>query len=74
MGQVSRLLDVVGEDCGGQAVVVVVGPLGHLLQSLELLDRLNGAEDLLAADLHVVFDVGKNGGLKKSAQGCVIES
>ena len=70
--QVRCPLDVVGEHGGGQAVVVPVCSLGHLLEALELLDGLHGTEDLLAAYPHVVFDVGKDGGLRKSTSLLVI--
>ena len=57
MSQVGGLLDVPGEDGGGEAVVALVGSDGHLLQSFVLLDGQDGSENLLAADLHVVGNV-----------------
>ena len=65
--QVGGLLDILGEDGGGEAVAVLVGALGGLLDGGELLDGLDGAEDLLLADAHVVADVREDRGLEKNA-------
>ena len=65
MAEVSGLFQIPAEDCRRQPVSALVGSLGHLLDRLELLDGLDGPEDLLAADLHVVTHVGKHSGLRE---------
>ena len=44
---------------------LLVSALDCLLDGGEPLDGLDGAEDLLLADLHVVLDVSEDGRLKK---------
>ena len=64
MSKISGLLDVLGKDGRGQAVVSVVCTDRNFFQILELLNGLNGTENLLAANLHVVGHVGENCRLK----------
>src|SRR2546422_3068881 len=62
-----RLLDIARPDAGRETVEGVVGPAQHLLEVLEPDDREDGAEDLLACDLHRVLDAGEHVGLEKVA-------
>ncbi len=67
MGKVGRAVIVGAENSSGQTIAVSVRPLGDLIQSLELLDGLDRSEDLLAANLHVISDIRKHGGLENMA-------
>lgn len=64
MRQVSGLFNVLSKDSCSKAISAIVSSLGHFLQSLELLNGQNGAEDLLAANLHVIGHIGENSGLE----------
>ena len=46
---------------------LLVCPRDGIVHVLDLLDGLDGAEDLLPADLHVVGDVAEDGGLHEVA-------
>ena len=65
MCQICSFLDVLGEDGGGQAVIASVSSDGNLFQGLELLDGENRPENFFFANLHVIFDIRKDGGLEK---------
>ena len=60
-------VEVLGVHGGGEAVGGVVAELDGLLLGLELSDRADRAEDLLLHDLHVLGDVGEDGGLDEVA-------
>lgn len=60
-------VEVLGVDGSSKAVVGVVAELDDLLLGGELGDGADGAEDLLLHDLHVVTDVGEDGGLDEVA-------
>ena len=51
-----RLVDVVGEDAGGEPEARLVRALDGLFDRLELEDALHRTEDLLARDRHLVLD------------------
>mmetsp|Transcript_34092 Transcript_34092/g.61455 ORF Transcript_34092/g.61455 Transcript_34092/m.61455 type:complete len:545 (-) Transcript_34092:51-1685(-) len=55
-------VEVLREDAGGKTVVGGVGASDHLIEGAVLKDGLDGSEDLLPGDLHVVGDVGEDGG------------
>ena len=55
--------DVLGPDCGGQAVHRFVGALDDFVDVLELQDGHYRAEDFFLRDLHVVLHIGENGRL-----------
>lgn len=60
-------VEVLGVDGGGEAVLGVVAEPDGLLLGRELGDGADGPENLLLHDLHVVRDVGKDGGLDEVA-------
>ena len=63
VGDLDGGVEVGGVDSGGKTVVGVVADLDDLLLGLELADGADRAEDLLLHNLHVVLDVGEDGGL-----------
>ena len=63
MRKVGRFLQILSEERGCQSVGAPVGSLRHLLQTLKLLDWLNGAKNLLATDGHVIVDLREHSGL-----------
>ena len=56
-------VEVLGVHSGGKTVGSLVGGLDDLIPRLELADGADRAEDLLLHDLHVLSDVGEDGGL-----------
>ena len=60
-------VEIAGVDGGGKTIGGLVAQLDDLLLILELGDGADGAENLLLHDLHVVADVGEDGGLDKVA-------
>ncbi len=65
--KLQRLVDVSGENAGGEAVRRVIAPLNHFIQRLVLENLLHWAEDLLLGNAHVVGDVGEDGRLDEVA-------
>ena len=63
VGNLDGGVEVGGVDSGGQAVGRVVANLDDIGLGLELGDCADGAEDLFLLDLHVLSDVGEDGGL-----------
>lgn len=60
-------VEVVGVDGGGEAIGAIVGEVDDLLLGLELGHGADGAEDLLAHDLHVRGHAAEDGGLDEVA-------
>lgn len=58
-------VDVLGVDGGSETVLSVVSDLGDLVESRELSDGSDRAENLLLHDLHVRLDVGDDGRLNE---------
>ena len=67
VGDLDGGVEVLGVDGGGEAVGGGVADLDGLLFRRELGDGAHGAEDLLLHDLHVLGDVGEDGGLDEVA-------
>lgn len=63
VGDLDGRVDVLGVHGRGETVGGVVGNLDDLVLGRELGNRADGAEDFLLHDLHVLGDVGENGGL-----------
>ena len=63
VGDTDGGVEVLGVDSGGKTVGGVVTSLDDLLLSLELGNRADRAEDFFLHDLHVLGDVGEDGGL-----------
>lgn len=60
-------VEVRGVHSGGKTVSGLVAERDDLLLGLELADAADRAEDLLLHDLHVLLDVGEDGGLDEVA-------
>src|SRR5208337_429734 len=67
IGDGVRLADVAGPDCGGQAVLGRVPPVDDLIDVVELQDRQDRPEDLLAGDRHAIRDVVEDRRLDEEA-------
>jgi hypothetical protein len=65
VGNLNGCVEVGGVDGGGKAVCCRIANLDDLGLVLELGDRAHGAEDLLLLDLHVLGNVGEDGGLNE---------
>lgn len=63
VGDLDRGVEVLGVDGGGETVGGGVAELDSVLLGLELGDRADGAEDFFLHDLHVLCDIGEDGGL-----------
>lgn len=57
IGKLHGLVDVVGDDAGGEAVLHIVGTLNHLIDGAELEDGLNGSKDLKEQDMSTLAEV-----------------
>src|SRR5262249_12712933 len=64
---VVRLVEILGPDRSGQAVIRAIGTLGNLVEAAERQHADNRAEDLVASDRHLVTDIVKDRGLDKEA-------
>ena len=64
-------VDALAEDGGGETVVRVVRLPDDVVLVVELDNDTDGAEDLLAHDLHVGLCLGEDGGLDEEAFGAV---
>src|SRR6266508_2442174 len=67
VGDGVRLADVAGPDGGGQAVLGRVPPVDDLIDVVELQDRQDRPEDLLAGDRHAIRDVVEDRRLDEEA-------
>jgi hypothetical protein len=67
VGDLDGGVEVLSVHSGGETVCGVVANLDDIGLGLELGDGADGAEDLLLLDLHVLSDVGKDGGLNEVA-------
>ena len=56
LGEHEGLVDVLGDDSGGEAVGGVVGPGEELFHVVKLEDGLDRAEDLLPCNPHVILN------------------
>jgi hypothetical protein len=63
VGYLNGCVEVGGVHSRGKTVCGVVANLDDVGLGLELGDCADGAEDLFLLDLHVLSDVGKDGGL-----------
>jgi len=71
VGDLDGGLEVGGVHSGGETVCGVVGALDHLLLGVELGDCADGTENLFPLNLHVLSDVGEDGGLDEVALGAL---
>lgn len=67
VGNLDGCVEVGCVDSGGKTVCCRVADLDDIGLVLELGDCAHGAEDLLLLDLHVLGDVGEDGGLNEVA-------
>lgn len=58
--EVVSLVQILGEDSGGEAIVGVIGTFEQVVEPLEAQDLLNRPEDLTPGDLHVVANVAEH--------------
>lgn len=67
LGEEERLIDIIGHNTGRESVLGRVGALDGFVDVAELEDGLDGSEDLLLGDSHVVLDIGEDRGLDEVA-------
>ena len=67
IGDFDSSVQVLGVDCSGETVGGLVAELDGFVLGLELGDGADGAEDLFLHDLHVLGDVGEDGGFDEEA-------
>ena len=67
VGNVQRLVDVLGKDGRGQTKLGIVGSLERLFGRLEFDEHDDGSENLFVSDLHLFTDVSKDGRLDKES-------
>jgi hypothetical protein len=67
LGEGEGRVDVLGQHTGRQTVMSGVGSLDHFLHGGELENLLDGAEDFLLGDAHVVRHISEDGRLDEIA-------
>lgn len=65
VGDLDGCVEVLGVDSSSETICGVVADLDDVGLALELGDCADGAEDFFLLDLHVLGDVGEDGGLNE---------